>query len=236
MPVEPCPSPRHCRRAMIGLGLSAVGGIGPAGCMASSASQAGNADGRPATPAAVIIARIGLKALRIAVRPTSYVEAAQATTGHMPFHAPFAGPLVQVVVAAYGGVAYPVDAGSLGRFAISERYALARARDSTRATMRPITQVARPFPQASNGVGTITGHHLESSRIIDHAGWTLFARSAVGRLLVVAPAESLVLYTDDGQPSARDALLANARISAQYAANPLPPIALAWTAAGWQVA
>jgi hypothetical protein len=131
--------------------------------------------------------------------------------------------------------AMPVTPSRIASFRLTEADALTRARANTSAALRPWAEVARPLPLPPNSIGTIVGDYYESSRLVDHAGWAEIARGAVGRMLVLAPEASVVLYTDDGQEKAHEALLTLGVRVAQQGPRPLPLTVLAWTPGGWQV-
>jgi hypothetical protein len=107
------------------------------------------------------------------------------------------------------------------------------ALDNVRATLQPLTAVAKPA--AAGQIGTLTDDYYHPSRLLLHDTWAPLAQAQGGKLIVVAPTKDALLYFSDDTPEARAALRLVAQRFAQQSPSPLAPdILLRWTPDGWQ--
>jgi hypothetical protein len=182
---------------------------------------------------------LGAEALRLVVRPSAYVAQLRQELGRTPEGAPVVAPLVGrlelVVVLDLPRSVLVLSRGRAAELGLSDAQAIARARANTAAALRPVIEIARPLPIGDNEIAALsTDPFYESSRLADHAAWTLIARGARGRLLALAPDVGTVLYLDSAQPGALQALVDLGADLARRAERPLPLEVLAWAPGGWQ--
>jgi uncharacterized protein YtpQ (UPF0354 family) len=168
-------------------------------------------------------------ALRAIVRNRAFVDTMQARVG---------GVLVVEPLAADLAVVYVVDRPESTKFLVEDDLAamkltradaIARARQNVAAHLGRLETRAVP----DHALGALaTGEYYETSRLLDHAGWKDVAASMPSGLIVVAPANDVLLY-GDASAEGRAAMGTIAADMASKAEIPVSATVLRWTDAGW---
>jgi hypothetical protein len=104
---------------------------------------------------------------------------------------------------------------------------------NTRASLKPLTQVAKAAKRAE--IGQLVGDSYEPSRLVLHDDWAPLAAAQNGTLIVAVPATDAVFYIGEDTPVAIDALRTLARNVFSRAPNRLTETLLRWSDAGWGV-
>ena len=174
------------------------------------------------------------ESVRVVVRASQYVQAAQASVGGQ-------GAQIQPRPLVDGLVALPVldsprtvrmlggkDNTQLG---LSEAEVHELGIKNLRATLKPLMDVAKVA--GSGQIGQIVGDTYDPSRILLHDTWEPLVKAQGGRLIVAVPATDAVFYIGEDTPVAIDALRALVKNVLSRAPNRLSDVLLRWTESGW---
>ena len=176
------------------------------------------------------------EAVRLVVRSTQYIQAAQTGAGPSP-------PRIQARPFVEGLVLLPAldsprtirimsekDNVALGLTA-QEVFDLGAA--NLRRELRPLTEIAKAAGRGQ--IGQLVGDAFHSSRLALHDTWAPLANAQNGTLIVAAPATDAVLYIGEDTTVAIDALRTLVRNVLARAPNRLSNILLRWRENGWEV-
>lgn len=168
--------------------------------------------------------------LRLILRPRRVAEAVPGASVMRLV----AGELVALPVFDTGPAVKYVSESDLKRLGLDADQVFAIAERQVRETMPPLAQVVAPPPEGK--VGMIATSEYDVSRVIFHRDWAALAASLGGRLVVMVPSDTVVLYADGGSPQAMAALRQAGAEVANRAKRPLSAQLLRWTESGWVVA
>jgi hypothetical protein len=176
------------------------------------------------------------EAVRVVLRSTQYVQAAQSSVGG-------SGAEIQPRPFLDGLVALPVldspralrmlgpKANEQLGLSAQEVYDLGIA--NLKKELKPLMEIAKV---ASRGqIGQIVGDSFHPSRILLNESWAPLAQAQGGTLIVAAPATDAVFYISEDTPVAIDALRALVRNVMSRAPNRLSNVLLRWKESGWEV-
>lgn len=174
-------------------------------------------------------------AVRLVVRSSEYIRRAQGSLGQdgpTLQSQPFVGGLVVLPVLDTPRAVRPLDNRDLISLSLSRDQLLELGRTNLDATLRPLSEVAKP---ASRGqIGNLGGNVFDTSRVLLHAHWASLVEAQNGTLLVALPATDVLLYVSESTPTAVDALRTLANNVMTKAPNPLSNVILKWTKDGWE--
>ena len=173
--------------------------------------------------------------VRIAIRPTEYVERIKKQMGSssVPVYGrPVGGGLSVVAVLDYTRSVRYVGEKDLSKLGLSEDEVFKAGEENIRASVRPLSEVT-PVP-GQNSFGSITGEEYASSRIAFHGDWKNLAEKLNGSLIVMLPAPDILLYGDGSTPTGIEVLRAFGRDMAKKSARPLSSVILRWVPSGWE--
>jgi hypothetical protein len=174
--------------------------------------------------------------LRVVVRTTEYIEAAQASfgpSGPILQTRPLADGLVAVAVLDTPRATRPLNERDLKALHLSQDELFNLAGKNTVAALPPMGKSARPA--AIGQIGSFTGDLYEVGRVAIHSQCAELARAQRGTLLIAIPTTDTVLYISEDTPVAIDALRTLASNMMTRAPNPLAPAILRWTRDRWEV-
>ena len=181
-----------------------------------------------------------LSQLRLVVRPGDYAAEITKLTrsgGDDVVSRPFAAGLVMFCYLDTPTAMRPVRTGEIARLNLKPDQALAACLANTRAALPRIpTQPPRAGSPDQGVIGQLEDDPYASSYLLFHDDWAPLAGAMGGHLLVVAPDQNLVFYTQDKGPAAVDALGSLARDAYAKAQRPISPQVFRWTASGWEIA
>jgi len=209
-------------------------------CQSNKAGCAGEVD-RYAKGTAQILklenAPLDKAAIRLVVRSSEYIKRAQAsfgTEGPTLQSKPLAEGLVSVAVLDTPRATRPLDDRDLKKLSMSQDQLFELGRENLKATLKPITDSAKPA--TAGQIGTITGSIYEVGRVTVLSQWADLANAQQGNLIVALPTTDMVLYISEVTPVALDALRTFSNNVASRAPNPLAPSTLLkWTSDRWVV-
>ena len=169
----------------------------------------------------------------LALRSRRYVEVAQRQPGGGSVYTrPLAANLSVVAVIDFAGAVRLANKNDLEKLGVTEDELFRLGERNLRGKLKPLAEVA-PIPSA-NAVGRISGEDYASSRIILHDDWKAVAEKLNQQLVVMAPLQDMLLYTEDSTPAARSALLTLGSDLTGVSLRPLPPVLLRWRESGWE--
>jgi len=176
------------------------------------------------------------ESVRLVVRSSQYVQAAQSSLGGQ-------SPQFQSRAFVEGLVILPVLDGPrtvrmLGskdntELGVSEAELFDLGLTNLRATLKPLMEVAKVV--SGGQIGTITGNAYDTSRLILHDTWAPLAKAQGGTLIVAIPATDAVFYISEDTPVAVDALRALVKSVLSRAPSRLTNVLLRWNESGWSL-
>jgi uncharacterized protein YtpQ (UPF0354 family) len=177
------------------------------------------------------------EAVRLVIRTSQYVQAAQASIGGG------APPQVQPRPLVEGLVILPVldtsrairmlgakDNARLGLTA-QEVYDLGLSNLSK--NLKPLMEIAKVAGQGQ--IGQLVGDSYHPSRLLLLDSWAALAQAQAGVLIVAIPATDAVFYVGEDTPVAIDALRALVKNVMTRAPNRLSSALLRWRPSGWEI-
>lgn len=170
--------------------------------------------------------------VRLAVRPSSYLQQSAAATGKTVRSWPLSGGLVIMPVLNSPRTTRSLNEEDFKKLGLSAEQVLQLGRDNLVRTLAPLMTQARVAKHGQ--IGNLTGDAYESSRLALHDSWTPLAEAQGGALIVAAPARDAVFYVGEDTPQAIDALRALVSDVMKKVPVPLSPELLRWTKAGWE--
>lgn len=172
--------------------------------------------------------------LRIAVRPTAYLEtASQIQKVEAPIVRAFAGDLSLVLVVDGVRTLRMANQKDLQTLKLSEEEAFAAAKANLVSDLKPLRSVLKPI--VGKSIGFLEEHAYESSRLVLHEEWRELAAQLGGSLIVAVPTTNVLLYGSGASAEAVDALRTFALNVGRKSQRPLSPLIFRWTAQGWAV-
>ena len=174
-------------------------------------------------------------AVRVVLRASQYVQAAQSSVGGQGAQIlprPFTDGLVSLPV-----LDSPLTVRMLGskdntQLGLSEAEVHELGLRNLRATLKPLMDVAKVARPGQ--IGRIVGDTYDPSRLLLHDAWEPLAKEQKGTLIVAIPATDAVFYIGEDTPIAIDALRALVKNVLSRAPNRLSDVLLRWTASGWE--
>lgn len=171
-------------------------------------------------------------ALRIVIRPSTYVDQLRQTQKQDPVAAPFIAGLSMICVADLPKAIEFPPASRFEEIGLLHDDALAACKQNTIAALRPMAAVAKPAPAGS--IAMITGDPYESSRLLMPDMWAPLAAQSHGQLIVAVPGTDLVLYTQASDPVAVDALRTLTRQAFTKVSRSISLAVFRWTPTGFE--
>ena len=173
--------------------------------------------------------------VRLAVRPTAYVDQVRkqvGSAGGSVYARPVAPGLQAIAVLDFARSLRFVNDRDLSKLSVTEDGLLALGEQNLRSSTKSLGEVA-PTP-TPNSFGRITGEDYASSRILFHGDWREMNAKLNDKLVVAVPAPDVLLYGDGSTSVGLEALRAFALETARKSSRPLSPALFQWTESGWQ--
>lgn len=174
-------------------------------------------------------------AVRVVVRASQYVQAAQSSVGGQGAQIqprPFAEGLVSLPVLDSPRTVRMLGSTDNAKLGLSEAEVYDLGLRNLRATLKPLMEVAKVAGPGQ--IGRIVGDTYDPSRLLLHDTWEPLSKEQRGGLIVAIPATDAVFYIGEDTPIAIDALRALVKNVQARAPNRLSEVLLRWTATGWE--
>ena len=174
------------------------------------------------------------EALRIIIRPKSYLETAKSEDPAKALLVrPFVGDLAMTLVIDGARSIRSAQRQDLDRLKLSvdEAFEIAKQNLRTRE-LKPLDAVLKPI--TGRAIGYLEESAYESSRLILHEDWKRYA-GETGTLIVAIPGTNFLIYGSGANPEATDALRAFALEVARKSQRPLSPLVFLWRPQGWEI-
>lgn len=175
------------------------------------------------------------EALRITVRPITYVESIdQGEPETAPITREFVGDLVMVLVVDGARTIRPASRSDLDALKLTEDEAFDVAKDNLRKReLKPLKAVLKTV--SGKTIERLEENAYESSRLVLHEDWREYVDKVGGNLIVTVPSANLLLYGIGQTLDQVDAMGTLAREAARKSARPLSTTIFRWSYSGWQV-
>lgn len=176
--------------------------------------------------------------LRVIVRSAGYVDTLRRQAGGRPAPQPIARPLAGdlwliCVIDRPQQVDVLTDR-DLQMLGLSEDEAIALGTKNVAAELPPGSTVITPlWPR--NGIGYITGHFYESSRVLMHEDWAALSQEMNGHLVVAVPVPEGVLYIEGKDQADLAALARVAEATAKNNPRKISVQLFRWVPDGWEL-
>lgn len=170
--------------------------------------------------------------VRLAVRPSSYLQQSAAASGKTVRSWPLGGDLVVMPVLDSPRTTRSLNEEDFKKLGLSAEQVLQLGRDNLVRTLAPLMKQARVAKHGQ--IGDLTGDAYESSRLALHDSWAPLAEAQGGILIVAAPARDVIFYVGEESTQAIDALRALVSDVMKKVPAPLSPELLRWTKTGWE--
>jgi hypothetical protein len=170
-------------------------------------------------------------ALRVVLRPSAYVAALrQNAKRNRPLAAQFVGDYWLIDVIDRPASIAMLDEDDLGALRLTAKDALLLALENTREAMQPSLEKEIA---GSSCRGIIGDDIYTPSSVIFFDLWAPMAQRCGDHLLVAIPADGVVLFLDEGEPSSTDTIRQFADKVMASANKPFTDAIFRWTANGW---
>ena len=117
---------------------------------------------------------------------------------------------------------------------LSEGEAIALGTKNVAAELPPGSAVVTPL-SPRNGIGYITGHFYESSRLLMHEDWSAVSQEMNGHLVVAVPVPEGVLYIEGKDSADLASLQRVAEATAKNDPRRISTQLFRWVPDGWEV-
>jgi hypothetical protein len=176
--------------------------------------------------------------LRVIVRSAGYVDALRRQAGERPAPQPIARPLAGdlwlICVIDRPRQINMLTDRDLDTLGLSQDEAIALGTQNVASPLPPGSAVITPlWPR--NGIGYVTGHFYESSRLLLHEDWSALSQQMSGHLVVAVPVPEGVLYIEGKDPADLAALARVAEATAKDDPRKISTQLLRWVPDGWEV-
>lgn len=171
------------------------------------------------------------EAVRLAVRPSSYVRESASASGKAVQSWPLAGELLIMPVLDSPRTTRSLSDDDFRKLGLNADQVYQLGKANLHATLKPLMSQARVAKHGQ--IGQVLGDAYEASRLALHDSWAPLAEAQGGVLIVAAPAKDALFYIGEDTPQAIDALRTLANDLIRKAPNPLSTELLRWTKAGW---
>jgi uncharacterized protein YtpQ (UPF0354 family) len=171
------------------------------------------------------------EAVRLAVRPMSYVQQLKAN-GKTARTWPLTGDLVIMPVLDSPRATRSLGEDDFKKLGLNADQVYQLGRANLNATLKPLMQQATIAKRGQ--IGQVAGDAYDSSRLALHDSWAPLAQAQGGVLIVAAPAKDAVFYVGEDTPRAIDALRTLVADLIRKVPNPLSTELLRWTKTGWE--
>lgn len=177
-------------------------------------------------------------AVRVVIRTTQYVQAAQASAANDGKPAqvqprPFADGLVAPPVLDSSRTIRMLGASDNVKLGLSEQEVYELGLSNLRRTLKPLMDVAKVAKAGQ--IGQLTGDSFHPSRLLLLDTWAPLAKEQGETLIVAIPATDAVFYIGEDTPAGIDALRTVVKNISARAPNRLSDNLLRWKGTGWEV-
>lgn len=177
------------------------------------------------------------EAVRIVIRTTQYLQAAQASSATpglvQLLPRPFVEGLVTLPVLDAPRSLKPMGERDAEKLGLSEREVYELGLANLRNELKPLSQVAKVARRGE--IGQLVGDVLQPSRLLLVDTWLPLVQEQGGVLIVAIPATDAVFYIGEDTPSAIDALRSLVKNVMSKAPNRLSNTLLRWRDSRWEV-
>jgi uncharacterized protein YtpQ (UPF0354 family) len=174
------------------------------------------------------------EAIRVVVRASQYIQAAQASLGGQAAQIqtrPFVEGLISLPVLDSPRTVRILGSKDNSQLGLSEAEMYELGLANLRTTLKPLMEVAKAAGPGQ--IGRIAGDY-DPSRVLLHETWEPLAKAQGGVLIVAIPTTDTLFYVGENTSVAVDALRALVKNVMSRAPNSLSDVLLRWTPSGWE--